>query len=417
MDLACVVVMSPDGIRGSQQQNAQHQHGDRCPRGDPETARPSPTGRNHQPPTSSEQEVNHHPPPPPKAHKAVFDLPYRLGSALAGRMAFVDNEGRVHNVLVFQPKGDQDNGETDQEAAREHKSDLKFELGFWGWEVARIELCQRRRGFLKSAVLSATRVLRYQQSAGIMMPNVRVARLPGELTWARRGTAVVIDVLRATTVITGALDSGAIEVLVCGEIADAFRLAQQLDPRPMLCGERNCLPVPGFDLGNSPVEYRPETVAGKRLVMTTTNGTRAVLAAEGFPQIIAAAFNNLAAVIDYLGSQTEVSIVCAGTDGVLTLEDMLLAGAIVAGLLNSAGSPDPPEAGTAERQTLDLWSEYLSAGRSLSEVLGETLGGRNLKAAGYDNDIRACAAFNTTTTIGLITPSSPKRFRRMPCVP
>lgn len=249
------------------------------------------------------------------------------------------------------------------------------------------------------------------------MPNVRVARLPGELTWARRGIAAVIDVLRATTVITRALDSGASEVIVCGEIPDAFRLAQQLDPRPLLCGERNCFPIPGFDLGNSPVEYQSETVSGKRLVMTTTNGTRAVLAAQDFPQIIAAAFNNLAAVIDYLSSHAEVSIVCAGTDGMLTHEDMLLAGAIVTGLLNSSGSPHPPTAGTAEREAFDLWSEHLSAGRSLYEVLGETLGGRNLKKAGYDEDIRTCAALNTTATIGLITPSSPRRFRRMPFVP
>lgn len=246
------------------------------------------------------------------------------------------------------------------------------------------------------------------------MPNVRVARLPVELTWSRRGTAVVIDVLRATTVITRALDSGASGVIVCGEIEEAFRLAQQLAPRPLLCGERNCLPIQGFDLGNSPSEYQPATVAGKRLVMTTTNGTRAVLASAGFPQIIAAAFNNLAAVIAYLSSQTEVSIVCAGTDGVITQEDMLLAGAIVAGLQATSRPPNPPDAESAEQQALGLWFEHLSAGCSLFDRLCETLGGRNLKAAGYDEDIRLCAAVNTTTTIGFIEPGSPSQFRQMP---
>jgi len=247
------------------------------------------------------------------------------------------------------------------------------------------------------------------------MPIVRVARLPGELTWTRKGTAVVIDVLRATTVITRALDSCASDVIVCGEIEEAFHLAEQFDPRPVLCGERNCRPIQGFDLGNSPSEYQPAKVAGKQLVMTTTNGTRAVLASAGFPQIIAAAFNNLSAIIDYLSFQTEVSIVCAGTDGAITQEDMLLAGAIVTGLQPPSRPPILPDPGTAERQALELWSEYLSSGRSLFDVLGETLGGCNLKAAGYDDDIRACAALNTTTTIGYIDPGGPSRFRRLPC--
>lgn len=246
------------------------------------------------------------------------------------------------------------------------------------------------------------------------MPNVRVARLPGELTWARQGTAVVIDVLRATTVITRALDSGASGVIVCGEIEGAFRLAQQLAPRPLLCGERNCLPIQGFDLGNSPSEYQPSTVTGKRLVMTTTNGTRAVLASTGFPQIIAAAFNNLAAVIAYLSSQTEVSIVCAGTDGEIAQEDMLLAGAIVAGLQFTSRPPNSPNAESGEQQALELWSEHLSSGRPLFDVLCETLGGCNLKVAGYDEDIRLCAALNTTTTIGFIEPGGLAQFRRMP---
>ena len=139
--------------------------------------------------------------------------------------------------------------------------------------------------------------------------KVRVALLPSEMTWPTQGVAVVIDVLRATSVITQALHAGAAEVVVCGEIEDAFERARRGDPPPLLCGERACKPIEGFDLGNSPSEYTDARVGGKTLVMTTTNGTRAVLAASGFERIYAACFNNLSAIVALLRGQPEVSII------------------------------------------------------------------------------------------------------------
>lgn len=245
------------------------------------------------------------------------------------------------------------------------------------------------------------------------MPRVRIARLPGELDWPRRGTAVVIDVLRATTVITRALWSGAAEVFVCAEIDEAIELAQRIDPRPLLCGERNCAPIEGFDLGNSPSEYQPVAVAGKSLVMTTTNGTRAVLAAEGYPRILAASFNNLAAVVRCLENQSEVSIICAGTDGVPTEEDLLLAGALLSALPTDSGSLALPEAGTPEREAWEWFRKHLSGSKTLAQRLAETRGGRNLVAAGYTQDIRECARIDSTTTIGIVDPDGPTRFRHI----
>ncbi|PKL93800.1 MAG: 2-phosphosulfolactate phosphatase, partial [Gemmatimonadetes bacterium HGW-Gemmatimonadetes-1] len=109
------------------------------------------------------------------------------------------------------------------------------------------------------------------------------------------GRAVaVVDVLRATTTICAALDHGARAIIVAAEIDDAARLAQSLDRKDvLLMGERGGKAIPGFALGNSPREMTAEVVAGKTLVMTTTNGTRALLATTGAHEVIVAAGVNL----------------------------------------------------------------------------------------------------------------------------
>ena len=242
--------------------------------------------------------------------------------------------------------------------------------------------------------------------------RLRVARLPQARTWPSQGVAAVIDVLRATTVITRAIDAGAATVAVCGEIDEALELAAAAQPRPLLCGERFCQPIEGFDLGNSPAEYHRERVAGKNLLMTTTNGTRAVLAAAGFDAILAASFNNLAAVVRYLAGQPEVSLICAGTDGEPTEEDLLLAGAIVHMLAVDGAATDLAPLGPSEQEVLALWRDHLASARSLAERLRTTLGAQNLLASGFAADIAACAAIDTTDAQAIIDPRAGLVFRR-----
>jgi 2-phosphosulfolactate phosphatase len=240
------------------------------------------------------------------------------------------------------------------------------------------------------------------------------------MNWPPTGAAVVIDVLRATTVITQAIRAGAAEVVVCGEIDEAFGIAGRGVPRPLLCGERACKPIAGFDLGNSPSEYTPNRVAGKRLVMTTTNGTRAAIAAAGFDTIFAASFNNLSAVVDSLADQSKVSILCAGTDGEVTEEDILLAGAIVDRLLDHPAwrsKPGPDgigPLGPTETAARTFWRQHIDTGRTLADRLAETLGGRNLVAAGYPADITTCAQIDTTDTVPTVTHRHPITFETPP---
>jgi len=111
------------------------------------------------------------------------------------------------------------------------------------------------------------------------------------------GKAVaVIDVLRATTTIIQALAAGAAEVIPCLEVEEARRIAVPLGGRAVTGGERGGKQIPGFDLGNSPAEFTPERVAGKTVVFTTTNGTRAMQRCKEARRVLVAAFTNLSAV-------------------------------------------------------------------------------------------------------------------------
>jgi 2-phosphosulfolactate phosphatase len=162
---------------------------------------------------------------------------------------------------------------------------------------------------------------------------------PGSL---RGGVAVVVDVLRATSVMIQALAAGCAAVIPCGEVADALAVAGRLPlGTALLAGERQGLPIPGFDLGNSPEEFSEEVCAGKTLVMTTTNGTRAILASQEAERVYIAGFTNLRATSDEISVQFlkkhhghSVHIICAGTDGHISLEDSLLAGALTIQIAN-----------------------------------------------------------------------------------
>ena len=148
-------------------------------------------------------------------------------------------------------------------------------------------------------------------------------------------TAVVIDVLRATTVMIHALASGSSTIIPCREIDEARAVAERFPPGQVLVGgERGGRPIPGFDLGNSPAEYTPGACRGKTLVMTTTNGTRAILACAEADRVYVAGFVNLAAMARRLMRELDgpearpVHLVCAGTEGAVSWEDALFAGSL-----------------------------------------------------------------------------------------
>lgn len=208
------------------------------------------------------------------------------------------------------------------------------------------------------------------------------------------GVVVVIDVLRATTVIAHALAAGARSVIPCLEIDEARSVAQGFPPgEAVLGGERGGLPIEGFDLGNSPSEYRPETVSGKTVVFTTTNGTKAMRHCRQAKRVLLGAFVNASAVAAAIANEGRVRLVCAGTRGEITREDVLLAGCL-ADKVSHANSMDK-ESGACEIN--DQWRIARDAWRAqrlpepatdwLSSLLRRTQGGRNLIRIGLDADI------------------------------
>jgi 2-phosphosulfolactate phosphatase len=166
--------------------------------------------------------------------------------------------------------------------------------------------------------------------------NLEVAFTPGGLPKEEiAGRAVfVIDVLRATTVICAALHHGARAVIPVGSIEEAMKLSQTLGSDDvLLAGERHGLPIPGFALGNSPLEMTEDAVRGKTLIMTTTNGTHALLAANSGLEVYLVAAANLSvagARARALAERgTPLAVLCAGRDGRFGLDDAYTAGRLV----------------------------------------------------------------------------------------
>lgn len=203
-------------------------------------------------------------------------------------------------------------------------------------------------------------------------------------------TAVVIDVLRATTTIVYALAAGCSSVRPVSGIEEARHTADRLRAgRVILAGERGGVPIPGFDRGNSPLEFTASACRGCCVVMTTTNGTQALLRAAEADRVLAAAFVNFSAVCEQLvHDDRPLHIVCAGSDGQPSLEDSLLAGAFVEVLCDCFELELNDSARLA-------WDCFENQGLVLPTVLELGRGGQSLKRLGFDADISAAAEVDT----------------------
>ncbi|MFN4258412.1 MAG: 2-phosphosulfolactate phosphatase [Gemmataceae bacterium] len=206
-----------------------------------------------------------------------------------------------------------------------------------------------------------------------------VARLAG-------GLAVVIDVLRASTTIIYALAAGCADVHPCAEVEEAKEVAGRMRMgRVLLGGERGGVPLPGFDLGNSPGEYSASVCKGRTVVLTTTNGTRALARAAAAERVLVAGFVNYSAVCEQLRQDKRpLHIICAGQEGAIALEDALLAGAFVDFLC------EIEEVCLNDGARL-AWDCFENHGRVLSGALEVSQSGVKLRQLGYGADIEAAA--------------------------
>jgi 2-phosphosulfolactate phosphatase len=219
--------------------------------------------------------------------------------------------------------------------------------------------------------------------------RVDVAFTPAEARSALAGrTVVVIDVLRATSTIVEALVNGARTVLPAPTVEDAARKADQLGRDAiLLCGERDAEPIRGFHLGNSPLEFTADRVGGRTLVMTTTNGTAALLAAAGAHRCyVASLLNAEATALRLAGEGADTLLLCAGREGGFALEDAVCAGRIARSLQQRVGRLQGNDALRAALR--------LSRSAPTARTLGRTAAGTRLRAIGRDDDVAFCAREN-----------------------
>jgi 2-phosphosulfolactate phosphatase len=215
---------------------------------------------------------------------------------------------------------------------------------------------------------------------------------PGEAA-----VAVVIDVLRATTTITRALASGYERILACGELDQARDLAGRIDGGAVLAGERQCVRPEGFQLGNSPREFDGEPL-GSTLILTTTNGTRAIVAAaEHADTVVVGSLLNLVSCAARAGrlardAKGDVLLQCAGVRGAFTMDDAYTAGRFVTELrvwLPEYEVSDAAAAASALTTAFETAGDGLAASKSA----------RNLREADLYDDVRYCAREGVLDTV------------------
>lgn len=193
-------------------------------------------------------------------------------------------------------------------------------------------------------------------------------------------TAVIVDILRATSCMTAGIGSGVKEIRPLASLDECMRFRSH---GFLLAGERNGVMVEGFDIGNSPFEYMERKVLGKRIAVTTTNGTVAIERSAAAREIIIGSFLNLSAVEKtLLNNRQDVVIVCAGWKGKINLEDTLFAGALVERLTDRFKLPC--DAALIARST---WLHM--KGDLLSHVLKSSHAAR-LRNLGIEDDIAYC---------------------------
>ncbi len=223
------------------------------------------------------------------------------------------------------------------------------------------------------------------------------------------GVVVVIDVLRATTTIATALTNGCKEIIPAGDVQTAFALAAKFPPTQVLIGgEREGRKVAGFHLGNSPLEYTKEAVWGKTLILTTTNGTRALMLSREADLVVALSLVNMSAVCQYVaGLNADVSILSSGTNGENSLEDTVCAGLLV-GCLQKIFKQDVRLAQNAH-SAKELAEKHQS---NLFTMLKTSKHGAFLCSIGFAADLDFCARLDSMTVVPVYRDGSIRSFHQ-----
>lgn len=201
---------------------------------------------------------------------------------------------------------------------------------------------------------------------------------------------LVIDVLRASTTIAVALANGAKNIIPFETTEEAITRSKAFERRDVrLAGERKMLPIPGFDLGNSPGQFTRDAIDGKTILFTTTNGTASMIGTQGARDVVIGSYVNFSVTLAMLRAAarvaSDISIICAGRDRQFALEDAACAGRFVRGISRRGVRADLNDAATA---AVLLDKKY---GDDLPRLFSASVHGRALAEAGYTRDLEDCA--------------------------
>ena len=225
----------------------------------------------------------------------------------------------------------------------------------------------------------------------------------------RNRTVVVIDVLRACSTIVTALDRGARAVLPVADMAEAGKIASNLDPDVYrLGGERDGQKIDGYDLGNSPLEYTAEVVEDRDVILNTSNGTQALSRATTAKHLVAACFLNADRVVDFVRSvDDEVTIVCAGRQNRLALEDTLCAGLLLERLWNR----EEPDVVTDSAHT--AFTLYETDRDDLRAALDRSNHAEALVEQGFADDLDYCFRVDTHSVLPYYSENRLRRYEEI----
>ncbi|UHA72866.1 2-phosphosulfolactate phosphatase [Paenibacillus sp. 481] len=210
-------------------------------------------------------------------------------------------------------------------------------------------------------------------------------------------TVIVIDVLRATSTIVTALANGATSVLPVETVSQA---KQCQEPNDVLGGERYCKKIAGFDTGNSPFEYMTTAFIGKRIILTTTNGTRAIQKAQKAEHILAGSFINAdACARAAFKLRKDIALLCAGSQDTFAFEDGLCAGLLIDVLSRLASNASDI---TVNDYGYIMHSAFQHHRNSLTEALQKCAGGKRLAKLGFSKDVEYCAAVDSVPLVPIL---------------
>lgn len=214
--------------------------------------------------------------------------------------------------------------------------------------------------------------------------------------------AIAVDVLRATSTIATALANGAEAVQAFSDLDELMHISESWNPAKRIrAGERGGSMVEGFDFGNSPLGCTPDVVRGRRLFISTTNGTRALSCVRAASTVLAAALINRKSVVDYLLDKRPetVWIVGSGWEGSFALEDTVCAGAIAHSLLAGLGISMDELAGNDE--VIGAIALYRQWQDRLVDLLKHASHGKRLLRLDCQDDLRYCAQIDSLDVLPL----------------